>query len=322
VISLVTVSTARLRLAQRGLIAALRHGLERLVSELSSQGLLVVSNEADVIDLAREMGLGCLSISTGGDADTPWPTGAKAGLEWCGHDDKARRGIVLVDAALLIEDRQALERFLAFVGSQPSTPVIGMRQARDHPCQMFSAWRIVDMAIMKKQDDAEAASGKETAEWEWFGSPGQAPCRCRVPLSGQAIDAVYFEAFDAGGECLGRRLVEVSMTNDSKLLMSLDWLGPAAVSLCAFSLRRVFDGAYDLELHFGSVEGLWNLDADSGVILDEKKEQGIFSRQKFPAVFPGNIMAAYFPPEMMSGELPPPLHKFTLLPLNLADADG
>ena len=313
-IALVTVSTTRQRLARSGLMAALRQGLDRLVSEQSSQGVLVVSSEADVIGLAKEMGLGSLALATGGDVDAPWPIGAVAGLQQVRHDG-AQHGVLLVDAQLLIEDRPAFERFLAFVRSQPSTPVVGMRQTRDHPCQMFSAWRIVDIAFMKKQDHSEASA------WEWLGSPGQADCQCRVSLSGKAIDAVYFEAFDAGGERLCCRLVEGVMRGDGKLVIPLDWLPADAVSLCSFSLRRVFDGAYDMELHFGSVAGLWNRDEVTGVILDEKNGQGLFGRQEFPTVFPGNILAAYLPPAMVSGELPPPLHEFSLLPLNVADAE-
>jgi len=314
VIALVTVSPPRLRLARSGLMLALRQGLDHLVSDLSPQGVLVVSSEADVIDLARERGVGSLAISTGGDADAPWPTGAMAGLEQCRRDG-AQHAVMLVDAELLIEDRPAFERFLAVVGSQPSTPVVGMRQTRDHPCQMFTAWRIVDIAFMKRQDHADAAA------WQWLGSPGQADCRCRVPLSGKAADAVYFEAFDAYGERLGCRLVEGVMRGDGEFLISLDWLPSDTVSLCAFSLRQVFDGAYDMELHFGSVAGMWNIDEVTGVVLDEKNGQGLFGRQEFPAVFPGNILAAYLPPSMMSGELPPPLHEFSLLPLNAADAE-
>jgi hypothetical protein len=332
VICLVSASPGALRhMTPEGFLEGLGRALASLAELFPPEDIRVLSDRDDVLALAKGLGIPGLAVAADPGADFPWPPGMKAAYS----DLRARgveAGIMHVEARLLMEDNAAFLRFLEQVRTQPPAPVVGMRQARDHPCQMFSAWRVSDVACLRRDSAGAPGSGEVPLHggspplkaggptaWEWPRPLAGRHFIDHAPDQDVRPDAIYAEVFDACGVRLGGVLTEVP-AGAGRIRASLGPLPDEAACVFACALLRVTHGAYDMTLPFGDVAELWHLEEASGKIVNEVSGQYIFGRQECPAVFHGKVLLAYFPPGMRLGMLDAPLQEFPLFPLDLFPA--
>jgi hypothetical protein len=289
-------------------IAALRTALRRLDRLRPGLKVALVSPREELPALADELGLEAFRPSA---AQTlPWPAGfpeACAALRERGLEEP----LLQVDAGLLLDDEGAVLDCLNQAQAQDDIPLAAMRQARDHPCQLFSAWRVTDFAVLAPNADRPA--GTAGTQWRWD-APEQGPQRIRMAPREAAPEAVLVELFGANGARIDRKLLETQNISGDPCALLPD-SAAEGVALCAFGLAAVTEGGYDISLPWGDAEGLWHRDEASGRIVNDASGEYVQGRQQCPVVCQGEVLLSYLPARTPAAALTGEPREFRLVAL-------
>lgn len=232
--------------------------------------VLAVGGDERMLELARAQGLETLEAETAPTTPHPgFPQGSVDADRAARENGFEARSFAALDfrnseaAATVAEALKALHR-------EEAALVFSMVAPRDHPCQMYAAYQILDAGMLAARDDAWTSDlllGEANAVW-------------REGVAG-------FTASGSGVERPGAMLalLETGKDGTEPVYQSPDApFDPPGEgeSLLWFLLAPSEEGSIDLHLPFLPEDGAWRYNVQKQPVLRDKKIVG--GRQLFPSI--------------------------------------